>query len=90
MFGLTEYIAAGVTATAVAWGGYQAIEAGNARTDLARVENKLAVSQSRLQTCSARLTNIKEAEASNAEIPDDLLEFNVPDAWRVQPEGAGP
>lgn len=83
-FGLTTYIAGGAVAAAVAWGGYQTITAKTAK--LAAQDAIVAEARARgdLATCSARLANIQEAAESNAQIPDDLSDFDIPDHW-MQP-----
>ena len=89
MFGLTEYLAAGAIAASVAFGGYQTIKAQGAQIEMERAQASEARALGSLETCANRLTNIQEAAASNASIPDDLTDFDVPDEWLLPTTGTG-
>lgn len=85
-----EYLTAGALALSVAgagWGGYQTIKAQSAQIKLERAENAESEARGELATCAYRLTNIQEAAASNASIPDNLTDYDVPSHWMLgEPE----
>lgn len=83
MFGLTEYLAAGAAAIAIGWGGLQTVRYERANTALETSLKNEAVALGYLQQCSSRLTNLQEAARSNASIPDDLSDFDIPDSWML-------
>lgn len=86
MFGIVEYIAVGAVAVSVGvsglyWAQNRALSVENERLIVSEAQARGA-----LQTCSLRLVNIQEAAESNASIPDDLTDFDIPDSWLL-PEG---
>lgn len=85
MFGLTEKIAVAALVASVGYGGVKHIEAANLKASVERAQNAEAVARGELATCGARLANIQEAAASNANIPDDLSDFDIPDSWLLEP-----
>ena len=88
-----EYLTVGATAVAVAsagWGGYQTIKAQSAEIEMERALGAEARALGSLETCANRLTNIQEAAASNASIPNDLTDFDVPDEWLLPTTGTDP
>jgi len=87
-----EYLTAGALALSVAgagWGGYQTIKAQGAQIEMERAQVSEARALGSLEACANRLTNIQEAAASNAAIPDDLTSFPVPDNWMRPAPDAG-
>ena len=88
MFGLGTYIAGAAVAASLAWGGYQTIRAQGAVINLERSKASEARALGSLETCANRLTNLKEAAESNASIPDNLTDFDIPDSWMLPSAGA--
>lgn len=79
-----EYLTVGAAAVAVAsagWGGYQTIKAQGAQIKMERALVAEAYALGSLEKCANRLTNIQEAAFSNASIPDNLFDFDVPHEW---------
>jgi len=73
-------MAAGAIAAATVI-GVQAYQLNTARAQIEAQVVQRAAAQGALRNCSARLENIMEAEARNATIPDDLLNFDIPRGW---------
>jgi hypothetical protein len=87
-----EYFTAGAAAIAIAsagWGGYQTIKAQGAVLEMERAQTSEAKALGALETCANRLTNIQEAAASNASIPDNLTDFDIPPEWMLGEPAAG-
>lgn len=72
----------GVSAVVIALGGYAYFE----RTEAQALRLELAQQRGALSTCAARLTNIIEARESNATIPDNLRDFDIPPGWFLPAE----
>ncbi|MDJ0631059.1 MAG: hypothetical protein QNJ44_22565 [Rhodobacter sp.] len=100
MFDLNP-ITGGVLALALAGAGVQTVRAQRAVIDardaqIALKDAEMAEARAigELQTCAARIVNMKEALKSNASIPDDLTDFAVPDHWmrgeETRADSAGP
>lgn len=85
MLGLTEYLAGGAVLVAVGVAGASRYEAVSLRADLEARAVSEAQARGALQTCAARVTNLQEAMASNASIPDDLADFDIPAEWMLGP-----
>lgn len=68
--------------------------AGFVVTGLLKLENdqlhkQLIKVDAKLATCDARLQNIIEARKSDASIPDDLRDFNIPGEWLCEGDCPG-
>lgn len=72
------------------WGLWQRAQVATLKSEVQAVETSLASSQGALATCGARLTNLQEAAASNAAIPDDLRDFDIPSHWLQPDAGTDP
>lgn len=70
-----------------AYGTTKAMQVKSLRSQLQAEKVETARVTNALATCAARIDNIQEAAERNAAIPDDLVDFVVPDSWRLQPEG---
>lgn len=81
MFGAFEYIAAAVAVASISWGSYNAFNAKTYELEATNARVKLAEVRGSLTSCTNRIDHIRNARESNAEIPDDLLEFDVPSEW---------
>jgi hypothetical protein len=84
MFGLTEKLAVAAVVVSAGYGGVKHIEAANLKASVQRAQAAEDVARGELATCGARLANLMEAADSNASIPDDLSDFDIPDSW-MQP-----
>lgn len=90
MFGITEKLSIIAAIAAVSFGGIKHVEATNAKRQVADLQLAEAVARGQLLTCAARITNIQEAAAREASIPDDLSDFVVPPEWLLSAPAADP
>lgn len=89
MFGITEKLSIIAAVAAVSFGGIKHVQATMAKRQVAELQLEEASTRGQLLTCAARITNLQEAAESNASIPDDLLDFDIPSDWLFSP-GADP
>jgi hypothetical protein len=85
MFGLgiTTWAGAAVAVLALGWGGVQNARMQSMALRLEKAQTAASVAQGSLLTCSLRLTNLQEAAESNATIPDNLTDFDIPLEWML-------
>ena len=76
---------------AVLYFGWTRLDEAN--TTITELRLAVASTQGKLNSCAARLTKIQEAEARNATVPDNLIDFPIPDSWLLparDPDATGP